>query len=161
MQLYIECEKVIIKPIDVNSVNMVKLWYHQWDSYGYATGGKKTDEAWSTRLNSFVSGIYTKNETIIGLITGELKRIKENVLWIRTFLIDAAWQRKQFGTYSFNLVCNHTAEYLNVKRVYLSVSEENTAGINFWRKMGMTCVKTIGGKDPGNNRGILIFEKVL
>lgn len=159
--MYIEGEKVNIKPINNDSINMVNLWYRQPDFYGFATGRKKAGDVLLTQPDSFASGIYIGNETIIGLIIGDLKTIKETVLWIRTFLIDTVWQRKQFGTYSFNLLCNHIEKHFNVKRVYLSVSEKNFAGISFWRKMGMSCVKTVESKDPENKGGVFIFEKVL
>lgn len=161
MELHIEGEKVNIKPVNDDNINIVNLWYSQHDSYGFATGRKNAVDALLTNPDSFVSGIYTQNETIIGLITGEIKKLKETVLWVRTFLIDTAWQRKQFGTHAFNLLCSHTAKQFNVKRVYLSVSEKNTAGVYFWRKMGMSCVKTVESNNAGNKSGILIFEKVL
>ncbi|NLM09744.1 MAG: GNAT family N-acetyltransferase [Clostridiaceae bacterium] len=161
MKLYIKGEKINIKPINGDSINMVKYWYGESDSYRFATGRKKAEDVLKICPDSFVSGIYTENETIIGLIIGELKKIRETVLWIRTFLIDTAWQRKQYGTYSFNLLCKHASEHLNVKRVYLSVSEENKAGISFWRKMGMSCIKTLEINDSENNSGVFIFEKVL
>lgn len=161
MQLYIEGESVNIKPVNGESINRVNLWYSQWDSYGFATGRKKAEEALATGGNSFASGIYTKNGTIIGLIIGEFKNLKETVLWIRTFLIDTAWQRKKFGTNSFNMLCDYAEKQFNIKRICLSVSEKNLAGISFWRKMGMTCTKTLEFNEPERNSRVLIFEKVV
>lgn len=162
MKLYIKGEKVSIKPIDNDSISILHLWYQQPDFYGFATGGKKAEDVVQADSNSFASGIFTNDGTsCIGLVIGEIKKAKETVLWIRTFLVDFAWQRKQIGTHSFNLLCSHAAQCLNVKKVYLSVFEENRAGINFWTKMGMSCIKTLRFKESERNYRVLIFEKVL
>ena len=102
-----------------------------------------------------------RKQEYFGLVTGKLKTINETVLWIRTFLIDAAWQRQGFGTHSFSILCSHAAEHLKAKRIYLSVSEDNQAGIRFFTKMGMSCIKDIEAKNSGNNSRVLIFGKVL
>ncbi|AGI40033.1 acetyltransferase [Thermoclostridium stercorarium subsp. stercorarium DSM 8532] len=159
--MHITGENVDIKPLDEGSIDRVKGWYLDYDTYGFATGRKSIGNALNESLNSFAVGVYTKNGVLIGLITGEFKREKETILWIRTFLIDKAWHRKKFGTRAFNLLCKHAAEHMYVKRIYLSVSAENAAGINFWTKMGMTCVKTVETNERENNGKILIFEKVL
>lgn len=161
MQLYITGEKADIKPIDEKSLNIVERWYCENGTYGFATGRKSFSNIFNALPGSFVSGIYAKNGEIIGLITGELRKARDTVLWIRTFLIDAAWQRKRFGTYSFGLLCNYASGHFNAKRVYLSVHEENRAGINFWSKMGMQCIRIIETKEQEMNCKILIFEKVL
>jgi len=161
MDLFITGEKVDIKPIGENDTDMVKRWYSEHGLYGFATGRKNIEEILQVSPGSFVSGIYTKDEILIGLIAGDFKNINEKVVWIRTFLIDAGWQRKKFGTFSFDLLCRHLAENYNVKRIYLSVPKKNRAGINFWIKMGMYCVKTVKNSEAEKNCEVLIFEKVL
>lgn len=162
MELYIKGEKVNIKPINNENLLLLNFWYHQMDSFGFATGGKSLAELLAPKENSFVSGIYTNdNISCIGTVSGQFTTIKENVLWIRTLLIDTAWQRKQFGTHSFNLLCDYAAENFMIKRVYLSVSAENFAAKIFWRKMGMSCIKTLRGNEPLKSNNVLIFEKVI
>lgn len=124
MDLFITGEKVDIKPIGENDTDMVKRWYSEHGLYGFATGRKNIEEILQVSPGSFVSGIYTKDEILIGLIAGDFKNINEKVVWIRTFLIDAGWQRKKFGTFSFDLLCRHLAENYNVKRIYLSVPKK-------------------------------------
>lgn len=160
METYINREDIILKPIDKDNLYLLKYWYAQINSFGFATGGKSVEEVLPTDKNSFIWGIFIKAENrCIGAIIGDCRQVKVPVLWIKTFLIDTAWQRKKYGTHSFSILCNHATQQLGIKRVYVSVSKENIAGVAFWRKMGMTCVKTIrSGESMGS---ILIFEKVL
>lgn len=161
MNLYITGEKVDIRPIGEENMDAVRQWYDEKDIYGFATGMRNVEEAMAVSPCSFFSGIYTKDGFIIGLVAGELRKTNETVLWLRTFLIDAAWQRKGFGTHSFCLLCNYAAKRFNTKKIYLSVPKKNAAGINFWNKMGMTCVKKLDGRKPENDGEVLILEKVL
>lgn len=156
---------VKLNRLDKNNLAMVKNWYSQMNSYGYATGGKEPDEAIfgqsSSMENCFTLGIYPAySENCIGIVSGEVKTSKKPVLWIRTFFIDEQWQRKHFGTYAFQLLTEFFYRHYNTKRAYVSVSVENKTGIAFWKSLCFYCVK-IMSLSESEDQGILILEKVI
>ncbi|NLK68539.1 MAG: GNAT family N-acetyltransferase [Clostridiaceae bacterium] len=160
MEMFINGKDILLKPINQGNLFLLKQWYEQVDSYGFATGGKSVKDILPVDENSFILGIFiTPENKCIGVISGDFKQAKQPVLWIKTFMIDAVWQRKRYGTLSFNILCDYASQQFGIKCVYISVSKENLAGIAFWNKMGMNCIKVIPRGEPLSS--ILIFEKVI
>ena len=165
MDLAINNDRVKLNPLNKNNLALIKDWYSQMNSYGYATGGKDPEEAIfgqsCSMENCFISGIYPAcSDSCIGIVSGELKRTKSSVLWIRSFFIEEKWQRKHFGTYAFQLLSEFFYRYYHTKRAYVSVSVENKTGIAFWKSLYFYCVK-IMRLSESEEKGILILEKVI
>lgn len=163
MDLITNNEHVKLNPFDKNNLDLIKGWYDQVNSYGFATGGKEPEETvLKQSYTSFVSGIYPAYcDNCIGLVSGEYKTFREPLLWIRSFFIDRLWQRKRFGTYAYQLLAEFFYCHYYTKRVYVSVSSDNKTGIAFWDSLGFHCVKGVKFAEPYNGRAALIFEKVI
>lgn len=166
MEFFISGDTVKLNPVTKTNLSMINLWYRQVDSFGFATGGKNPEEIMieesrSDRFPTFVLGIYpSRKDNCIGLIAGEIKNINEPVLWVRTFLVDTAWQRKQIGSQAFQLLSDYTRRKFHIKKVFVSVSAKNNTGALFWNSLGFRCVKVLHGTES-ENRLIFIFEKVI
>jgi RimJ/RimL family protein N-acetyltransferase len=167
---------VSLYPIKKTDASIVRMWYEQADNFGYATGGKNPDEILNILISQqnqttvcglggfpcFVLGIYPfGRNNCIGLIVGEIKTLHEPVLWLRTCLVDTAWQRKHFGTRAFNLLSDYIAKNYNIKRIIISVHSQNQAGKLFWESLGFICVQALKAKCTENKADILIYEKVI
>ncbi|NLN64783.1 MAG: GNAT family N-acetyltransferase [Clostridiaceae bacterium] len=160
MDFYISGEAVKLSPVTQGNASIVNLWYRQVDSYGLATGGKSLEELMSLRDkgSGFVQGIYpAEKDTCIGLIAGDFMSTGEPVLWVRTLLIDTAWQRKHYGTHAFNLLADYARRHFHVSKVFISISAENHTGKLFWKSLGFRCIRLAQGK----TNTVYIFEKVL
>ena len=98
MEMFINGKDILLKPINQGNLFLLKQWYEQVDSYGFATGGKSVKDILPVDENSFILGIFiTPENKCIGVISGDFKQAKQPVLWIKTFMIDAVWQRKRYG----------------------------------------------------------------
>lgn len=158
-------DTVKLKPITKETLSLISLWYSQAASFGYATGGKNPEEIIEASLSSslpcFALGIFPVfTENCIGLITGEIKKIREPVLWLRTLFVDTAWQRRHFGTHAFNLISDYTVKAFHIRKIFVSVSMKNRTGVLFWKSLGFQCVRLFRGSDNGLGT-VLIFEKVV
>ncbi|MBP7174877.1 MAG: GNAT family N-acetyltransferase [Thermoclostridium sp.] len=164
MDMHISGDSIKLDPLTKENLSMINLWYCQNDSFGYATGGKNPEEVLAG-LNDehagFVLGIYpTGTEGCIGLIAGEIKSVREPVLWVRTFLIDTLWQRRHYGSTAFQLLAEYIARNYQIKRVFVSVAVKNRVGMQFWKSLGFRCVRLFYGSS-GHNSTVYIFEKVI
>ena len=164
MDIYISGDTIKLTPMKKEDLSMINLWYHQIDSYGYATAGKNPEEVLAGLNNEntgFVLGIYPAGtESCIGLIAGEIKSIREPVLWVRTFLIDAHWQRMHYGSTAFQLLSEYITRNLHIKRFFVSVAIKNRVGAAFWKSLGFRCIKLFFGSS-GHSSSAYIFEKVI
>lgn len=162
MNIHISNDSVELNPVTKEDLSMVNLWYRQVDAFGYATGGKNPEALLNEEcngLNSFVLGIYLAGkENCIGLVAGELKNIREPVLWVRTFLIDTGYQRRHYGTKAFTLLSDYVFKNYHIRKVFVSVSVMNHTGALFWKSLGFRCVKLFSGA-AGKNSAVFIFEK--
>lgn len=164
MEMHISGSSVKLSPITKQNLSLINLWYRQTDSFGFATGGKNPEEiriGQNDGLTGFVLGIYPAgNDNCIGLVAGEIKNIREPVLWVRTFLIDTGWQRKSYGSNAFKLLSDYISANYSIKKVFVSVSVKNRAGALFWKSLGFRCIRLFYGSS-GHNSTVFIFEKVI
>jgi len=167
MDLSVAGKFVNLCPIRENDISLIYRWYGQDESFRYAAGGKKPEEILNqtkqpSRCSSFVSGIYLAGDnTCIGLIAGEFKKVYEPLLWIRTVFVDACWRRKHYATMALQLLFRYSREVYQAERAYVSVQKRNAAGTAFWTYSGFSCVKVLkaAGADDGND--VIIMEKVI
>ncbi|NLG89644.1 MAG: GNAT family N-acetyltransferase [Clostridiaceae bacterium] len=166
MDLSVAGKFVKLCPLRENDVTLLNRWYHEVESFRYATGGKKPEEILiqskqDARYSSFVSGIYrTVDNTCVGLIAGEYKIVSEPLLWIRIVFIDSCWRRKRYGTMALQLLFRHSRETCRAERAYVSVYRGNAVGTAFWKNCGFSCVKILKAADSDSD-DIIIMEKVI
>jgi RimJ/RimL family protein N-acetyltransferase len=92
----------------------------------------------------FCSGIFNIGSgKIIGMLKGHLTYDFEDTAWINTMIIEPEVQRKGYGTEAVNLLIGYLKENTKVKKLYLSVSEENIMGKHFWEKQKFSEIKRI------------------
>lgn len=164
MELAVKNEHVMLNPFNKSNLALLKFWYCQVSSYGFATGGKNPEDIILRQdlngSNFFASGIYPANDEIcIGLVSGEFKASKDPVLWICSFFIDKRWQRKHYGTNAFQLLLNYSCQHHHIKKVFVSVMAENKTGIAFWKSLGFHCVKELHTAESYSRHGVFILEK--
>ncbi|GAE86890.1 GNAT family N-acetyltransferase [Acetivibrio straminisolvens] len=110
----------------------------------------------------FFAGIYIRaSSDMIGVLKGQLCCDGDLSAWINSIIIDPDFQRRGYGSKTVNLLIRHIKESCSVKRVYLSVAEENTKGMLFWKRQSFKTLKRInrdyGYKNKCNT--ILIMYK--
>ncbi|MBZ4644688.1 MAG: hypothetical protein PWR27_1262 [Petroclostridium sp.] len=142
LSLNIDCEDIILKDIKRSDLPAILKWYNMTEKYKYATGIDKPIslqnlvEKYLEVLyceSEFFAGIYLKrNNCLIGLMKGRLKKKEANAVWISSFLIDCDYQGCGYGKKSLNIVANYFKLYHSINTIYISVIMENSEGIRFW-----------------------------
>lgn len=166
MDLAVKDDHVRLSPFNKNNLPLLKFWFCQESSYGFATEGRNPEDIIlrqdKEKDNFFASGIYpAKGDICIGFVSGEFKILSDHVLWICSFFIDKRWQRKRYGTNAFQLLEKHSRRHYHIKQVFLSVSAENETGIAFWKSLGFYCVKELNTTGYLKKNGVFILEKRL
>ncbi|HHW49575.1 MAG TPA: GNAT family N-acetyltransferase [Clostridiaceae bacterium] len=137
-------DKIYLKNITDSDFADVLKWYNMTDKFKFATGVDKpiTMDTLVKRYietiacgNEFFLGIYLRNEgIIIGILKGMLENEKGGIAWIKSLVIDPSYQRMGYGSSAVGLFLDFLEKNTKIRDVYLTVVEENTSGINFWRK---------------------------
>lgn len=89
-------------------------------------------EAWVFYKATKPFAIYNDDDAI-GFVS---MYVGENNYQIINFLIDDVHQRKGLGTSAAKICISFLQERYNANRVSVPVQIENTAALNFWKKLG-------------------------
>lgn len=115
--------------------------------------------------NEFISGIYLSGAAagrnkLAGIISGT---ILGRTLWIRQLAVHPGCRKRGLGTRSAELVLKYARERYQAEVAYLSVVEDNAAGLGFWSKLGFTRIKRISKVLSGDEKPywIVIMQKML
>jgi len=151
--LNIDGEELYLRDLKINDLPNLLKWYNNIDDFSLATGVYKPitlkeilERYFKCQSTSkdFFAGIYIrKSGEMIGVLKGWLDCEKDLSAWINSIIIDPGFQRKGYGSKTVNLFIRHVKECCNVKRVYLSVAEENFKGMSFWKQQSFREVKKI------------------
>ncbi|NTV89177.1 MAG: GNAT family N-acetyltransferase [Clostridiales bacterium] len=148
----------------------VQKWFSDTAEYRFATGVNGTypdgrlEQAYLKMGDSdteFYLGIaLLPDNRLIGVISG---KIRERILWISIMAVKTQERRNGFGSQALEIVLRHMAELFGISEVYLSVAQENTWGMNFWKKNGFAEIKTITDKKLFDEdvQSICIMERRL
>lgn len=146
--------------------NSVEMRYAAGDGFIDTAGGKACGVVMPTaKDNEFVSGIYlsgaaTGQNEFAGIISGT---ILGKTLWIRQLAVHPSFRRRGLGTRSAGLVLQYAGEMYRAELAYLSVVEDNAAGLGFWSKLGFTRTRRISKvlSDDEKPYWIVIMQKKL
>jgi ribosomal protein S18 acetylase RimI-like enzyme len=136
-----------VKNIDKESMRSIYSIYGNTVDFKYATGINDfiTFEMFSYELSRFLSQenaffldiSNSLNGITIGLVKGSLAKA-ENILWLHSLAIDKPFQSKGYGRRVIQMLENYFKQYYNIGKMCLSVSKNNSSGMNFWKKCGFT-----------------------
>lgn len=169
-----------IRPLSVICRDEITALYSNSVEMRYATGadfivtaGDKADAVVRSATviqsdvkdNEFVSGIYLSGaaagrNNLAGIISGT---ILGKTLWIRQLAVHPGCRRCGLGTRSAGLVLQYARERYQAELAYLSVVEDNAAGLGFWSRLGFTRTKRISKVLSGDEKPywIVIMHKKL
>ncbi|NLY44359.1 MAG: GNAT family N-acetyltransferase [Clostridiaceae bacterium] len=147
----------------------VLRWYNMTHMYKYATG---IDRAISLSQlvekylkiikceREFFTGIRIKG-ALIGILKGRVNKESPNTLWISLLLIDSHYQRRGYGKTVINMISDYFRYRYHVKRIFVTVIQDNIQGINFWRKNGFEIIRNIYYSIPfdGEKKIVLLMKK--
>jgi ribosomal protein S18 acetylase RimI-like enzyme len=168
----INLENDSIKVNDIKQFQFpdIVMLYNSSDKYKYATGHDipvsmiEIKNKYLEVRNSeheFMCTIFVKN-FFTGIIKG---RINDEIseLWISSLLIKTEFQRKGIGSETLKLFENHFKEKYKTRYVYLSVVEDNIAGINFWSKNSFDKMRIIKKSifDKKVKHNVIVMRKAL
>ncbi len=143
-----------IRPIKDTCNDEIAALYNSNADMRYATGAgcsvttedtADAIERLSRSGNEFISGIYISGAVagqnkFIGIVSGTLMG---KTLWIRQLAIHPGYRRQGLGTRAAGLILQYARERYNTEQAFLSVVEDNAAGLKFWSKLGFTLIKRI------------------
>lgn len=97
------------------------------------------------------------------MLKGQFTYNYEDTAWINTVIIEPEVQRKGYGTEAINLLIGYLKENTKVKKLYLSVSEENIIGKLFWRKQNFSVIMRINKDSTSKykHQGISIMYRQI
>ncbi len=165
---------IIISPLSVIRRDEITALYCNSVEMRYATGADFIVTARDKAIgivqppakdNEFVSGIYlsgaaASQNKFAGIISGT---IMGKTLWIRQLAVHPGCRRQGLGTRSAGLVLQYAGERYRAELAYLTVVEENAAGLEFWSKLGFTRTKRLSKVLSGDDKPywIVIMQKKL
>ncbi len=85
--------------------------------------------------DKFVLGIY-ESDKLVGVIDLIKDYPEENIWFIGLFLLSPEYRGRGLGNKIYLKLKDDLMNLEKVKAVRISVAEENTKAINFWRKLG-------------------------
>lgn len=88
----------------------------------------------SEEKDAFYFLIKHSNMGVIGFIKGSFFYSNDQrVLWIKSFGIIPTYRRAKLGSQAINILLAYMKLNKNIKKVFLSVSNENISAIKFWK----------------------------
>jgi ribosomal protein S18 acetylase RimI-like enzyme len=143
---------VFLRPMDEDMVEEATLLYNS--SIRYATGFDEAVSAGQVRdillhsssfCDQFSSGIFIYCEKtclpqFAGLVTG---LVREGAIWLKLFAVLPQFRRKGIGTRAAQLILRYSLIHWGVTEAFLSVAEENDAGLSFWTSQGFASAATL------------------
>lgn len=171
--LNIDGDKIYIRDLEISDLPHLMKWYNNVSNFSFATGiydpitlREMINRYFIIRTSPrfFFAGIYMRTSSeMIGILKGQLKSGAEELAWINSIIIDPNFQGKGYGRKTVNLLVEHMKEYSRVKKLYLSVAEENIKGMIFWEKQSFKAVKKInrGGGSKGKCENIVIMYREI
>lgn len=90
-----------------------------------------------TLKDKFVLGVYEK-DLLIGVIDLIKDYPEENIWFIGLLLLSPEYRNKGLGHKIYNKLKNELISLEQLKAIRISVSEQNTQALDFWRELGFT-----------------------
>lgn len=145
-------DNIRLKNISIESIENIYSIYKNTDGFKYATGVYDfiSFEKFSSQLIKFIShdngfflDIHLNNDShiscnnSIGFVKGSLAK-EESILWLNTLAIDTPFQSYGYGKQVILMLEKYFMQKYNVGKMCLSVSKDNSSGVNFWKKCGFS-----------------------
>jgi ribosomal protein S18 acetylase RimI-like enzyme len=170
--LNMSCDFIYFKDIKLEHLPYILKWYNKVDDFKFATGIDTpiTLEVLTQKYaevaicgDEFFTGIYNKEEKMIGILKGRLKYKNRDAVWISSIVIDTEYQHRGYGRVVINLLLNYLKEKNKVRGVYLAVVEENLQGRTFWLKQSFKELRRIENhlKLQDKQRNVIIMYKQI
>ncbi|HPD01059.1 MAG TPA: GNAT family N-acetyltransferase [Acetivibrio sp.] len=171
--LNIKSNILYLRDIGMDDLGHILKLFNDIDSFKFATGIyepvtlNEIKRFFLRNLFSqkvFCSGIFSIGSgKIIGMLKGQLAYNYEDTAWINTMIIEPEVQRKGYGTEAVNLLIGYLKENSKVKKLYLSVLEENYMGKHFWEKQNFSEIMRIDKNSATGckHRGISIMYRQI
>lgn len=169
---------ISIKPFDDRSFRYAAMLYNTGGNTRYATGvdGFIPISVVKSRLgstdregNCFAAGIYIKEadgsagetaDSFAGMIAGS---VAGSAAWLRQLSIMPAHRRKGLGSRAVKLVFEYLQQNFRAQEAFVSVVEENAAGLCFWNKLGFEAICSIEKElfESKQKHNVIIMRKTL
>jgi len=167
-----------IKPFDDRSFRYAAMLYNSGGNIRYATGmdGFIPITVVKSRLvspghdgNCFAAAIYVKEvngsagetaDSFAGMIAGS---VTGGTAWLRQLSIMPAHRRKGLGSRAVKLVFEYLRQNCQAQEAFVSVVEENTAGLLFWNRLGFEAISSIEKElfESKQKHNVIIMRKTL
>jgi len=150
-------------------------WYNSND-FKYATGiercitlqqlAKMYNKVQDSEEQFWVGIFISSTSEMIGVLMGQIKYGAKASVWIKTLIIDKAFQNKGYGFRIVNLFINYVKIKSKISKAYLAVSECNVRGYKFWKRLGFERYRRInqcslfGEKATDATNAIIMFRSV-
>lgn len=136
---------IVFKRPAQKDMGFLKRWYSMTDCLGLATGYKDFSEVESIvqlhkESNSLVFMIYEgKSDFPLGFIYAHMNNMDGKlVFWIKTLIVEPLYQNLGYGTTAIKKFFDYTKEKHQSIIFIVTVSNKNTRGLSFWKKLGFS-----------------------
>ncbi len=172
VDLGLKTDKLTFINIGKDDLQTVLEWYNRVEDYMFGTGIDKPmtmRELAAKYIETAVSScdfyvwISTSDNEKVGIIKGSIKCQEKNSIWINSLIIDPLHRKKGYGRSAVDAMVSHVSRYRKVTKIFVSVVEDNTDGMLFWKSIGFSEVKRIENHISlaGRLRGAVIMSKSL
>ncbi len=140
-----------VEDITLDNINKYEDVFYCNEEYYMITDGRaatKTDCIETIEYS--IDGVPKSNIYNIGFLNGEDPMAclfviesypKSDILWLGLFLVHNKYKRRAIGTRCINALIGSLKE-TNIKRIRLSVQDNNKSGSSFWKHMGFSVIET-------------------
>lgn len=161
----------IVKTADKDSIYKFYDIYKNTEVFKYATGILQNPLEFKAYVNEIKRFLFKENSFLLeielngsgeslGMIKGFIVE-NEKIAWVNSFAINTPFQSRGYGRMVIDSVQNHFKQKYLINRIYLSVSTNNIAGINFWKKCGYTNCEYIPKTNLQLDTHVRIMWKML
>jgi len=133
----------VIEPVTLDNLSTYEPIFFSNDDYFYLTDGHRaTRELCEETISDFPPyNVYkigvSQNGQAVSFLSILEKYPDADTLYIGLLLVDETLHRKSIGTSIMKALFTIAADQ-NFKSLRLSVQENNTSGLHFWKKMGFS-----------------------
>ncbi len=165
--------KIYLRPIVKEDIRFLNEWKNDEDTYKYLGGGfmpvsidhqsKWLDELVDNTKNNKRFIICDKDDVLIGMVGLYDINWIHRTCEIGIFIGNKDAKGMGYGKEACMLIENYAFEYLNLRKIKLSVVSENKAAIHMWESLGY---KKVGEyiKErfiKGEYKNLTIMEKLI
>jgi len=159
IRINVQDDSIIIRPFEKSAIPHVARLFNSGSEMRYATGIdndisllelESIFDTVSAQDENFLAGIYIKGiadstgntaeEQFAGICSG---MICGRSIWFRHLSIMPAYRRKGIGRKAAEMIFRYSKNLYGTHDVYISVLDENSAGLSFWKKLGFVEVTSI------------------